>query len=474
MPRLSDEFNNFEDTEDIEGYSTDIQNSNSNDEKFLADEISDIDPLRRYIQGISKMTLLNKEDEIKIASTIENGQKEIIKNLFSIPLSIEMLISLVDYIRDGGTTIDTIIKDCDELDETSLNEELNNFLQRADLIRTLYENINFSKSNRAFKTTFKAIEEQILQLNLKWEIISDIEEKVVNTYTRIVHKKLDSSHKKRLSKDTERAKNNNDYVVSEKRLKELIKNIQYAELIIQKAKDLLIESNLRLVISIAKNYLGKGLTFGDLIQEGNIGLMKAVDKYEYKRGYKFSTYATWWIKQSIIRAIADQSRTIRIPVHMIENITRINKIIKRFVQIHGYEPTIEDIAGESTLSIEKVRSILKINKEPLSFETPIKQKDDCILMDFIEDKSAMSPLEMAIYMDLRKHIENALSSLSFKEQMIIRRRFGIDDGYTHTLEEVGNEFNLTKERIRQIEQKAIKKLKNPIRSKWLKDFLDTV
>jgi RNA polymerase primary sigma factor len=254
-------------------------------------------------------------------------------------------------------------------------------------------------------------------------------------------------------------------------MKKALRVLMQEEWEVSEARKALIEANLRLVISIAKRYLGRGLSFSDLIQEGNSGLMRAVDKFEYKRGYKFSTYATWWIRQAITRALADQSRTIRIPVHMVETINKITKVSRELVQELGREPTSREIADTLNLPVGKVDGILKISKEPISLETPIGEEDSH-LMDFIEDKAMLSPLDFAIKDDMKAKIDKILCSLPPKEEKIIRKRFGIGVDVPLTLEEVGAEFEVTRERIRQIEVKAIRKLKHPSRSKWLREFIE--
>ncbi|MBU6431776.1 MAG: RNA polymerase sigma factor RpoD [Nitrospirae bacterium] len=263
-------------------------------------------------------------------------------------------------------------------------------------------------------------------------------------------------------------------LVSVEEIKDAVKHLDVAEEKVKRGKAELVEANLRLVVSIAKKYTNRGLQFLDLIQEGNIGLMKAVDKFEYKRGYKFSTYATWWIRQAITRAIADQARTIRIPVHMIETINKLIRTSRHLVQKLGREPTPEEIAERMDLPLDKVRKILKIAREPISLETPIGEEEDSHLGDFIEDKKAVSPLEAAIRYDLQRQINSALETLTPREEKVLRKRFGIGEATDHTLEEVGQDFEVTRERIRQIEAKALRKLRHPSRSKKLRSFVETL
>lgn len=512
MPRIDDNpFDMYEETFDDRDAEAG-GHKNLSEENFLEEDVEPIyseeaikgaieqeyDPLSAYLKGISSIPLLTKDGEIEIAQKIEEGKLNICGVIFTIPFVLNKLITLGRLVEKGEAPLVELIQDGEDLSEDDILEEKEKFSKITESINSLFTKRKKllkeggfcveSKASPAKNDTpiCKLLQEnksQILQrvkeLDLKDDVINAFSEelKKMSRETQSMHKSLRRAKKtknnsSKIRKITTEIKSIESTIgLRSSEIKKIVYELEKAEIEVNNAKGQLIESNLRLVISIAKRYIGKGLSLGDMIQEGNIGLMRAVDKFEYRRGYKFSTYATWWIRQAISRAIADQSRTIRIPVHMIENINKINRITKELVQELGVEPSPEEIANRSKIPLNKVKNILKISKEPISIETPIGEESDTMLKDFIEDKGNLSPLDAVIHEDLKAHINKVLCTLSPKEEMVIRKRFGIGEDSPHTLEEVGQEFDVTRERIRQIEVKAIRKLKHPARSKWLRDFL---
>ena len=418
------------------------------------------DPVKMYLRQMGQIPLLTREQEISIATKIKSAEEKFRKIVLSARIIKDYVIEIFEEAYEKNIGFDEILNVDFDADYAAVKRKSTHLLQQLK---------KYQSGDKRTKI--------LIKMNLSTFVVEDLSKRLKDIFVDVEKIERQISAKKSISQakrdvlNKKRREIEKIYGAKFDIVKMWFKEMRISETKFLRSKKSLVAANLRLVVSIAKKYTNRGLSFLDLIQEGNIGLMKAVDKFEYKRGYKFSTYATWWIRQAITRSIADQSRTIRIPVHMTETINKLIRISRALVQETGREPTPEEISQSMRIPVSKVRGILKIAQEPISLQTPVGDEGDTNFGDFIEDKRAVSPANATAYSMLKEQMDDVLSTLTEREKKVLRLRFGIGDGYPRTLEEVGAVFKVTRERVRQIEAKALKKLRHPIRARKLKGFL---
>ncbi|MCZ6673295.1 MAG: RNA polymerase sigma factor RpoD [Verrucomicrobia bacterium] len=481
------------DSEEVESYKQRLEESEEEEVKASQYDILD-DPVRMYLKQMGQVPLLTREQEVEISKRIERAEQKAQSILFSVGITSQFHITLANKLINRDERFDRVVLDkkvesrenyfkmlpklletVEDLEARSqkawqdhLNASNPTNAKRANTRFKKYET-QLSSNFKKFCFKLKVFEEFLNNLGPQIKRIDEIDHEL-SLDERSKTKKIPAEIKEAMYKELGIFRSDSRIDASE--LVNLVRDVRIAMRRAHRAKTEMVEANLRLVISIAKKYTNRGLSFLDLIQEGNMGLMKAVEKFEYRRGYKFSTYATWWIRQAITRSIADQARTIRIPVHMIETLNKVMQVQKQLYQELGHEPTAEEVAEEMQLPVERVQSIMKMAQQPISLQSPVGDSDDTNFGDFIEDKGAENPYDMTAYSLLREKIVDVLDSLTERERRVLSLRFGLVDGYSRTLEEVGRQFNVTRERIRQIEAKALRKMRHPTRIRQLYGFFD--